>query len=210
VSGFDAVALSGTGVLTIGVGEEEALTVTADDNILEHIETTVEDGRLTIGPKRGMERVDLRPTDPIRYDLTVVKLGAVAVSGAASVLAEALESEQFNVAVSGAADIDIERLETENLSVAISGSGRITLAGRADVQSVAVSGSGHYEGGMLMSRRASCGVSGSGDVTVWVEEEFEAGISGSGLVSYYGDPIVRQDVSGSGRVRGLGPRKLTL
>ncbi len=210
VSGFDAVALGGTGVLTITVGQEEVLTVTADDNLLEHIETKVEDGRLLIGRKRDLQRLNLRPSTPIRYDLTVVELRAITVSGAASVLAEALAGESFDVAVSGSGEIDIERLETRRLAVAISGSGDVSLGGRADVQVIAVSGSGEYRGGELESLRADCGVSGSGDITVWVEDELEASISGSGSVSYYGEPDVRREVSGSGSVRSLGPRKVTL
>jgi len=210
VSGFDAVALGGSGVLTITVGEKEALTVTADDNLLEHIETKVEDGRLSIGRTHEAWRLSLRPSTPIKYDLTVVRLSAVAVSGAASVRAEVLAAESFDVAVSGSGDIEIGNLETARFTVAISGSGDVSVAGRADVVAIAISGSGVYRGGELMSRSADCGVSGSGDVTVWAEEELEVGVSGSGTVSYYGEPRVRSDISGSGSVRPLGRRTLTL
>lgn len=210
VSGFDAVALGGTGVLTITVGQEETLTVTADDNLLEHIETKVEDGRLLIGRKRDSQRLDLRPSAPILYDLTVVELGAIAVSGSGSVFAKALAGEDFSIAVSGAAEIGIEELTAGRLTVAISGSGDVSLGGRADVQAIAVSGSGEYRGDALVSERAECGISGSGHVTVWVEGELDASISGSGSVSYYGEPDVRREVSGSGSIRSLGPRKLTL
>lgn len=210
VSGFSAVALGSQGVLTITVGPEEALTVTADDNLLEHIETKVVDGQLTIGRTREAWRLDLRPSTPIRYDLTVVELGAIAVSGAATVHAEALTGEGLDIAISGSADINIDRLETQRLSVAVSGCGDVTVAGEAEAVAVAISGSGAYRGGELMSRTATCGVSGSGDVTMWAEGELEISVSGSGTVSYYGEPSVRKDISGSGSVRALGPRKLTI
>lgn len=210
VSGFNAVSLGGEGVLTITVGEKEALTVTADDNLLEYIETKVEDGRLSIGWKREAWRTNFRSSTPIKYDLTVVELGALAVSGSASVRAEALTAEDFNIAVSGSADIEIRNLETGTFSVAISGCGDVLVAGEADAVAIAISGSGVYRGGDLMSRSASCAISGSGDVTVWAEEALEVGVSGSGAVAYYGEPSVRQEISGSGSVRALGPRKLTL
>jgi hypothetical protein len=210
VSGFNAVAIGGAGVLTITVGSEEALTVTADDNLLEHIETKVEEGRLTIGRTREAWRLDLRPSAPIRYDLTVVELEAIAVSGAGSVVADSLSAETFSVALSGAADLEIGRLEAQTFSVAISGAGDVTVAGRVGVQSIAVSGAGEYHGDALWSERAECSVSGSGDVTVWAESEVTAGVSGSGTVSYYGEPRVEKDVSGSGSVRSLGPRTLVL
>jgi hypothetical protein len=207
VSGFDALALGGQGVLTITAGGREELTVTADDNLLEHIETRVEGGRLTIGPERGAR---LRPSAPIRYDLTIVELRAIAVSGAAEVRAGTLPGDEFDIAVSGSGDLDIERIEARVLAVAISGSGEITMAGRADAISVAISGSGEFHGSDLESPRADCAISGSGDATMWVDDELDVGVSGSGSVSYYGEPTVRKDVSGSGRVLPLGPRKLVL
>ena len=210
VSGFNAVSLGGQGVLTITVGEKESLTITADDNLLPYIETKVEHRGLSIGPAREARRTEFRPSAPIRYDLTVVDLTAVAVSGAASVRAEALTAEDFNIAVNGAADVEIGRLEAGTFSVAISGCGDVTVAGEADALAIAISGSGVYRGGDLMSRSATCAISGSGDVTVWAEDELDIGVSGSGAVAYYGEPSVRQDVSGSGSVRALGPRKLTL
>jgi hypothetical protein len=210
VSGFNTLALGGDGVLTITVGEKEALTVTADDNLLDYIETMVEDGRLTIGRTPEASRMRLRPSARIRYDLTVVELRAIAVSGAASVVGETLPGEEFDIAVSGSGDVEIERIAARRLSVAISGSGGVGVAGRADVLAVAISGSGRYRGGELESLRASCAASGSGDATVWVDDELEVGVSGSGSVSYYGEPSVRKDVSGTGRVQALGPRKLAL
>jgi hypothetical protein len=204
VSGFDALALGGQGVLTITVGDEETLTVTADDNLLEHIEARVEDGRLTIGPERGSR---LRPSAPIRYDLTIVGLRAIAVAGAAEVRAGTLPGDEFDIAVSGSGDVGVDRIAARLLTVAISGSGEVAVGGRAEALSVAISGSGEYRGSDLESVRASCAVSGSGDATVWVEDELDVGVSGSGSVSYYGEPSVREDVSGSGRVVGLGPRK---
>lgn len=203
VSGFDALALGGAGVLTISVGDEESLIITADDNLLEHIEATVESGRLTIGPERGAR---LRPSAPIRYDLTVVELRAIAVAGAAEVRAGTLPGDELDVAVSGSGEVAIERIDARLLTVAISGSGEVAVGGRADALSVAISGSGGYRGGDLESIRASCAISGSGDATVWVEDELDVGVSGSGSVSYYGEPSVRKDVSGSGRVAALGPR----
>jgi hypothetical protein len=210
VAGFNAVSLGGEGILTITVGETESLTITADDNLLEYIETKVKDRGLSIGPTREAWRMTFRPSAPIRYDLTVVDLTAIAVGGSASVRADALTAEDFNIAVNGSADIEIGRLETGTFSVAISGCGDVSVAGEADAVAIAISGSGVYRGGDLASRTASCAISGSGDVTVWAEEELEVGVSGSGAVAYYGEPSVREDISGSGSVRPLGPKKVTL
>jgi len=210
VGGIRGVALAGSGVLTITVGQEEALTIRADDNLLEYIETEVRDGSLWIGPKRGVKNLVLRPTESFRFDLTVRELGAIAVSGSGTVRAASLEAESMDIAVSGSGQVDIARLVAERVAAAISGSGDVTIGGEVSVQSVAISGSGEYRADELASRRAQCSISGSGDVTMWVEERLDVNVSGTGTVSYYGDPAVEHEISGRGTVRKLGPRRVTL
>lgn len=204
VSGFNSVSLKGVGELTVRQTGSESLTVTTDDNLLEHVETEVRDGNLSIGFSSKAARVILKPSAPIRFELTVEDLDALSISGSGEIVSESLEGEDMRIAVSGSGDVRIGTLDAETLTVAISGSGDVSLEGRAGSQSIAVSGSGHYRGGRLVSATVSASVSGSGDVTVWATDELEAHVSGSGSVGYYGDPEVERRVSGAGSVRRLG------
>lgn len=207
VNGFRSVSLAGTGELVVSQTGVEGLTVIADDNLLGHITTRVNDGQLAIGFESG---ASLRPSVPIRYELSVSDIDALAVSGSASVSADSLYSAVMNIAVSGSGGVAIRALESGPLSVAISGSGDVSLGGRVDSQSVAVSGSGECGCGLLESKYASVAVSGSGSVVLWVVERLDAQVSGSGSVEYYGEPVVEKRVSGSGGVRSLGPRKISI
>ena len=51
VSGFNKIAMSGSGELIITQGSKEGLTVEAEDNIMEYIETEVKDETLELGMK---------------------------------------------------------------------------------------------------------------------------------------------------------------
>src|SRR5215218_10670529 len=80
VSGFQQVELDGQGTLTITQGDNEALTVEAEDNILPRIKTTVANNRLTISfDRQGLTAIE--PTRPINYALTLKDLSALDLSG---------------------------------------------------------------------------------------------------------------------------------
>ena len=71
VSGFDRVALSGIGNLTITQGDKESLKIEAEDNILPRIETTVQNRTLIIRYQNNDWQKNVVPTKPINFYLTV-------------------------------------------------------------------------------------------------------------------------------------------
>lgn len=178
VSGFSNVSLEGSGRVVIEQGGAESLTVTADDNLLNHIETEVRGSTLVLGEKKG---VRLSPTEDIVFKLTLKKLDALDVSG--SGIAEA------------------KGIQSAKMKIGISGSGEVSAEGAADDLDINISGSGRFRGGSLKSRRTSVDISGSGSAAVASSETLNATISGSGSVEYVGDPQIHQNISGSGSIR---------
>jgi hypothetical protein len=140
VSGFTAVVLDGQGTVDIQVdGERETLQIEAEDNILAQLETVVNGNTLTI---RTAQNVDLRPTQPVLYRLTVRDLTALELSGAGSITAEGISTDRFQAVVNGM--------------------GTITVAGSADTQEVRVQGAGNYAGEELDSTHARVDTNGTG------------------------------------------------
>jgi carbon monoxide dehydrogenase subunit G len=204
VSDFAGVSLSGGGRLSIELGERETLRIEADDNLLAYIETEVRDGRLELGVREG---VNLRPTQPVRFYVTVKELNAIAVSGSGKVRAPDLEEEHFSVSISGSGEVRTGDLNASSLRVAVSGSGELELAGgEVNEQDISISGSGRVEASDLRCGSAKVAVSGSGGATVWATEGLDVRISGSGSVGYYGDPHTMFSTSGSGKISSLGNR----
>jgi len=201
VSDFSRVSLRGGGELNVTQGDQESLSIEADDNILPLIETEVSHGTLSIGPK---DRRELRPSKPTKINLAVKKLEGITLSGAATMKASSLSAEKLEIKTSGSGEIAIDALTADALNVRINGSGDCNLAGRADTQTIHVSGSADYRAGKLEGRSVTLSISGSGDAVVWARETLDVKIRGSGRVEYYGQPRVTQDVSGSSRVISLG------
>ena len=183
VTGFHGVGLSVPGKLEIVPGDAEKLVISADDNILPLIETTVERGELRIRwRERGHLNVHTRTT--IRMTLTAKAVDALAISGSGDILANTVDAK--------------------SMQVSISGSGNVVLAGKAQDLRVDISGSGDVKAGKLEAQSARVSIAGSGDATVWARESLRVSVAGSGDVRYYGDPAVQRTVAGSGSVRRAG------
>jgi hypothetical protein len=177
VDGFSTIELSGSGDVVLVQSGTESLSIEAEDNLLAHLTSDVSNGTLRLGMEEG---VDLHPTLPVTYRVTVEDLTGLQLSGSGSVTAAGIS--------------------TPAISIDISGSGDVTADGTAGSQTVTVSGSGDYSAVDLISRNSSAEISGSGNVTVTALDVLDAEISGSGNATYTGNPQVTQNISGSGEL----------
>ena len=223
VKGFSSVELGGWGNLLIEVGETESLRIEAEENLLEYIETEVQDGELVI---RHRSRVLLRPTVAINYYLTVRELDTIRVSGAGNVDVPKMTASRFSLQITGAGVVDIEGVEAQRLDIDITGAGNVDvevlnadyldvdISGAGDLrigegevreQEIGVSGGGNYNAKDLQSADAEVRLSGLGNAVVRSSDNLKVSISGAGSVQYVGDPSVEKTVSGVGKVERIGP-----
>ena len=199
IAAVDEVAVIGVGTLFITQGETEELLVTAEDRIMPHIETDVEDGVLTIQTVGQFSS-----TEPVVYELTVPDLRAIGVAGAADVESEALATEELVLVAKGSGTIAVADLAVEQLVVSIDGAAEVALAGSAGQQFVLVKGSGTFDAAGLQSEAAAVSVDGSGEAVVDVRNTLEAETAGAGSIQYAGDPEVNAVNEGAGSVEPIG------
>lgn len=178
IGNISAVTLRGIGTLIITQGEHEALTITADDNVLPLLESVVTGDQLTLGPRAGASVANVQQ---LTYHLTVRQLRAVTIDGAG--------------------DADIQGAQTPQLAVTIDGTGDVRATGRADSLVLAISGAGDFKGAGLAATSATVQVRGSGGALVRVSDTLDARVSGAGDVRYIGHPQVTRQVTGAGSVR---------
>jgi hypothetical protein len=186
VSDFSEVMFTGIGTLYITQGEDELLEIEAEDNIIPHIVTRVRGDQLEISFDSESWETLIRPTEPIRYFLSVRSI------------------DEMNL--SGLGDVELEDIQGERLVLTLSGAGRVTASGEVREQEINVTGAGSYDGADLRTERTDVNLSGAGSATVWASEFLDVNISGLGNVRYYGDPEVRETVSGLGNLENLGDR----
>jgi hypothetical protein len=203
---FDRVSLMGSGEVEITQGDEEALTVEADDNFMRYIRTEVKNGTLILGYTKEAGNLKLRPSRPIVFSLTFEELDEIEILGSGNVTSEGIDTDRFEIKIAGSGEVSIEELYADFVEVRILGSGDVDLTGEVDKQVVVISGSGYCDTSELRSRRAEVSIPGSGNAEVWAVETLEARIFGSGEVGYFGNPELEVNLLGSGAVSRSGYR----
>jgi len=198
ISGVSGVTLATFGNLHIEVGSSESLTVNAQENLLEYIETDVTGGRLVIGTADNVEAKSIKPID---YYLTVKDLEMIKILSSGNIEAPDLEAEQFSVSINSSGDVTIGLLNAVTLEVDINSSGNLDIAGgEVRTQNIKINSSGKYTAKDLTSDEADVQINSSGSVTIWVKESLTASINSSGDVRYRGNASVDASGSSSGKV----------
>ena len=197
VSGFTKIDLRTAANIALTIGEPQAVTVTADDNLQALIVTTVENGWLVVSTPNNQ---NYKPSRPVVVEVTLPVLSEITLSGAGDISASGVDTDSLIVTLSGAGGISITGLDTASLAATISGAGSMTLTGSVNEQVVTISGAGDYNAAELSSSDAVITVSGGGDAAVNVTGTLDATISGAGNITYGGSPTVTQNISGAGRI----------
>jgi len=184
ISGVTGVELATIGNVIIEIGEKESLRIEAEDNLMKFFETNVRGDTLKIGTNPST--VNLRPTKPVYFFLTVKELEQVIISGSGDIQVPDLESGQFNVDIGGSGDISMGDLDADKFYIAIGGSGDVS-AGRVKVPSIRVK------------------INGSGDITLMdlKADDLSLSVNGSGNLRIDDGKVSEQDIdiNGSGNFR---------
>ena len=200
VSDFNRVALTGIGKVIITQGEEESLTVEADDSLMPYIKTKVENGTLILGFTDEVKNKHIRASERIKFNLSVKDITGLDISGAGDVNAASLDTDRLEIVVGGAGDVSIRSLTAEELVVHLNGAGNVELAGQVAEQNIEINGFGAYRAAKLESQTAIVQVNGAGSATLWATDTLDVRIPGAGNVEYFGNPSVTQKISGIGTI----------
>jgi hypothetical protein len=191
---FTAVRLEGQLDADVKVGGPQAVAVTIDSNLQEHVSTRVENGTLVV------ETRDVSYRGPGRIEVTVPALRAVRLAGAGDVRIDGGAGD-LALAVEGAGDLRW-RGKAGRLTVDLDGASDVSLDGTAEALEVEVDGSGDVKASGLTAHDAKVEVSGTGDVEVTVGGgALAASVSGTGSVRWRGEAsAVSTSVSGMGEI----------
>jgi hypothetical protein len=202
-SGFSAISLRGNINVVVRQGAREAVQVTADENLLPLLQTTVEGS----GDNRTL-RIQWKPGESVRtktepvVTVDVIQLGAVASSGSGDIKIEPLKTPSLSLSISGSSDAKLEQLDTAQFSINIAGSGDVRANGNALKLDIAIAGSGDVRARELACDDVSISIAGSGDASVQANKTLAVSIAGSGDVEYSGAAtLAKSRVAGSGSIR---------
>lgn len=220
ISDFERVVVENEATVKFVQADEPGLVIKAEDNIIGHLTTKVQNGALVLGAKSGAL---LDPTLPIEVAVQGPSLSQVSMQGSGSFTCETLsvddlavhvggsgeihletvEADAFDVDIAGSGEVTVEDLTADDVTIDIPGSGNVGLAGEADTQVIRIGGSGSYLGASLESDDVTVDIAGSGNVEVFAKRTLTVNIDGSGSVRFKGDANVSSLIGGSGTVTPL-------
>ena len=202
VGEFQAIKSSGSMDIVVRQGAQTSVQVSADDNLLPLLETSVEgsgdSATLIVRWKRG-ENIHHR--GDVKISIVTPRLSLVSASGSGDIQVDGFQTPALQVSVAGSGNARLDKLSTEDLGIRISGSGDVAGQGRAAKMKVSIAGSGSVKLSELKSDDVTVNIAGSGDAAVNAQKTLAVSIAGSGDVVYTGDALVKSSVAGSGSVK---------
>jgi len=201
VSGFSGISSSGSYTIFITMGDKESLRLEGSSEMINQIETKVENGILKIRNKKQMNIRSWNSTSgKVFIYIEARTLHGITLSGSGDIeVSGTVKSTGLTNTLSGSGSIS-QSMEAENFIAIISGSGKINAKGKAENVKITIAGSGNFEGKELQTINSNVKLSGSGNITITADKYLEALISGSGNIRYGGNPSVSYTKSGSGSI----------
>lgn len=202
LSGFTALSAEIDGDVYFTQDSLYSVSIEAQQNILNLIETPIVNGEL---------RIHFEPLKHIgRHSRIIVRVAGpsitgLAVNGSGNVyVSRPVLGNYLSLKVSGSGNLSVAQFTGQSLSAIISGSGNISVnGGTVNSEDLQISGSGSMDLLNIAAQDVVSKTSGSGKITVQVSQHLNVRISGSGDVYYLGNPSVDASISGSGEVKKM-------
>ncbi len=180
-------------------GNENKIVVEADENLLDLIETTVSNGKLTITSSKNIGRAKAK-----KVHVTYVKLTNIEASSGSDVIGNSvIKSETLTLDSSSGADLEVE-VFAKDLYVETSSGADIEVTGKSSTLYANASSGSEIDAKKLEVTNCNAKASSGADITVTVNNKLNAKASSGGDVKYYGDPVsVSKKDSSSGSIRKM-------
>jgi hypothetical protein len=186
VSGFDAVEAHCPCRVEVTRGDAFRVSLTADDNVLEHLKAVKEGTTLKLDLESGHYRLRA----PLRATVTMPAIEGVALGGAARATLQGFDSDRpFRARLSGAARLD-GSIRAGDVTVEAEGASRAALRGAARGVKVKASGASHLDLSDLAAGTADVRLDGASRAAVSARERLGYSVSGVSNLEYSGAPTV--------------------
>jgi len=203
VDTFTKISFRSPGKVYIKQGSPQKVEIEGSADALEKIKTSVEGGKLIIGPESKWFNWSWGDDDKVIVNITVANIEALSVSGSGDMIVQTkITSNDLDLNVSGSGSLNAE-IDAANVEADVSGSGDVELKGKCKSFESDISGSGGVRLSLVIAGSVGFDISGSGKVEAsGSAQTVKAEITGSGKVLASNLETEKCDVriSGSGDV----------
>ncbi len=199
VGSFSKIEVSGGFRVDVTFGQDEAVRIEADDNVIDEIDTRVDGDTLRIG-LRQTNLVDAA----LLAHVTARAVTGVTGNGASHVTFNGEESvDAFALDLSAASSFD-GTLDAGRADIGASGAGNAVVSGSATSLAIEASGASSIDAEHLEAVDLEVSLSGASHASVTATESISADVSGVSSLQYGGSAtFTQQDVSGGSSIQRL-------
>lgn len=199
VAAFTMIEAEFPGDVVLVQGANQMVKAQAQENIINDLYTTVNNGILKIKLRNGLR---LTTGTSLKVYVTIPVIERISLMGSGNVTADQVNSPDMDIKLTGSGNLEIGNLEANAVYSELTGSGNMSIAGGTTHDLKArLTGSGDFKAQNFSTVDAEVTLTGSGSATVRASNTLKAVISGSGNINYYGNPAVTQNITGSGRLK---------
>ncbi|MCG2418278.1 DUF2807 domain-containing protein [Aequorivita sp. F47161] len=180
-------------------GAENKIVVEADENLLQYIETDIEDGKLHIKTSQNIGRSKSKKVHVTYTELTNIE----ASSGAEVIGNSVIKSQNLRLRSSSGSELKVE-VFAQDLTAKSSSGSDLEILGKATSLNADASSGSEINAKNLLIVNCKAEASSGAEVTVNVKETLETNASSGGEINYYGNPTsVNSNKSSSGSVNKM-------
>jgi serine/threonine-protein kinase len=196
---FTGVDISSAFTVEITQGAAFKVSITTDDNVMEHIKVTKEGSALKIGmtPNQAYRNVTLKAA------ITMPTLQAVNLAGATNATVQGFKStEPFKANLVGASTLK-GRIDADSVEIDAVGGSKATLEGSAKSGQLKAVGASQLNLADFTLDSASVSLTGASKATVNAKAKLDYSLVGASHLDYRGDPTIgkRETVGASSASR---------
>ncbi|WP_197088597.1 head GIN domain-containing protein [Rufibacter radiotolerans] len=196
VSTFTSLVISGGFEVELTQGTQESLKLEAEENVLPLIESTVQNGTLTIKIKKGLKSAKRLKAYVTVRDLKKLQLaGGIKLYTTNTITGSALALE-FAGGINA-----VMALKVKDLTADFAGGTKVTFSGTADKVTLDLAGATNLKALELKTNYLTLDAAGASSAQVNVAKELTVDAAGIVTVDYKGSPKVHH--SGMGKVRPI-------
>ena len=195
--GFTDLDVDGNFDLFIHQGAESRVVITTDDNMVNEVQTFVQDGKLFIEMSDDYHNYHFSRMEVHVYSAYYNRFD---FNGEIKAICEdTLETVSFVANHNGSGYTQLI-FNGENLDITTRGSADIHAIGEVEGAKYSINGSGKFDALSLSAQVVDANIYGSGSMYLNCTESLDATIDGSGKIRYTGNPVTSTHISGSGSV----------
>lgn len=193
---FNAIELHTPARVYLRQSDQQSVSIKAQQNIIDLLETEVENGSWIIRFER-CPKTDQK----IEIYIDVPTLTEIEIDGSGEIISKGIiESDELELTIEGSGSIQLE-LDVKELETEVNGSGDLMLSGKSKLHDIEINGSGDISAYDLLTDETKVEINGSGDVKVSVDYSLNVEINGSGDVYYKGSvKKIDSEINGSGKL----------